>query len=279
MPKSKFIYILSLLALFAASGVRLSAGDEGPPLDIRSFGDDGLVDYGEQDLNLWELFGPPTEHDYIVIDRDTIRFDFKTALRGQPLTEKDYEDVARELGVDVASIKAVVEIETGKTHRGFNPDATPVINFDLTVFRSMATRRRIPLRNYSKTHSVVFQRPDIRRFGTQQRSQHARLAAAMDIDSVAAIEGTFWGMFQIGGFNWKRCGASSPYEFAEMMGRTERDQLELFASFLKSSGLLRHLQQKNWAAFARGYNGPSYAKNGYHTRLAKAYNKYIVNER
>lgn len=276
MPKSKLHCILCLLALFASTGLSVTASEDN--IDIRSYGRHGGVDYGEEDLKLWELFGPPTEHDYIVIDRDTIRFDFKTLLRAQPLTEKDYEEVAAGLGVDVAAIKAVVEIETGRTRRGFNPDATPVINFDLSVFRSMAARRRIALRNYIKTHGIVFQRPDIKRFGSQQRAQHARLSAAMEIDSVTAIESTFWGMFQIGGFNWKRCGTSSPFEFAEMMGRTERDQLELFAAFLRSSGLLRHLQDKNWKAFARGYNGPSYAKNGYHTRLAKAYKKHRVNE-
>lgn len=239
------------------------------------FGTQSANGSDDGNLELWELFGPPTARDYIVVDRDTIRFDFETMLRAQPLTEQDYVDVARELGVEVAAIKAVVEIETGRTRRGFNPDATPVINFDLTVFRSIATRRHIPLGRYSKSHSVVFSRSAS---GTQQRAQHARLSAAMEIDSIAAIEGTFWGMFQIGGFNWKRCGAKSHYDFMERMWRNEREQLELFAEFLRRSGLLKHLQAKNWTAFARGYNGPSYAANSYHTRLARAYKKYSVNK-
>jgi hypothetical protein len=58
------------------------------------------------------------------------------------------------------------------------------------------------------------------------------------------------------------------------MSRSERDQLELFAEFIRSTGLLKHLSNKNWAAFARGYNGPSYASRRYHTRLAQAYAKY-----
>ena len=139
----------------------------------------------------------------------------------------------------------------------------------------MAARRHIPLGRYSKSHSAVFSRSTS---GTQQRAQHARLSAAMEIDSIAAIEGTFWGMFQIGGFNWKRCGAKSHYDFMERMWRNEREQLELFAEFLRRSGLLKHLQAKNWTAFARGYNGPSYAANSYHTRLAKAYKKHSVNK-
>ncbi len=247
------------------------------PLD-RHFAAPAFPDYSaEGDLKLWELFGPPAQTDYIVVGGDTLRFDYSAAVRGQILTESDYDDVARELGVEVAAIKAIVDIETGHIHRGFNPDDSPVINFDLGVFRTMAARRKIPLSNYVKTHPLVFERPDARRFGSQQAAQHQRLLQAMDIDTIAAIQGTFWGMFQIGGFNWKRCGASSPQEFAELMSRNERDQLNLFAEFIRNSGLLPHLASKNWSAFARGYNGPAYASHGYHTRLARAYKKYSVN--
>ena len=38
--------------------------------------------------------------------------------------------------------------------------------------------------------------------------------------------------------------------------------------------MLDALRKKDWAAFARKYNGPSYAKRGYHTRMAKEYAKY-----
>ena len=96
----------------------------------------------------------------------------------------------------------------------------------------------------------------------------------MSIDSISAIEGTFWGMFQIGGFNYDRCGTRSHAEFVELMSRSERDQLELFAEFIRRAGLLPALRAKDWATFARGYNGPSYAARGYHTRLASSYAKH-----
>lgn len=227
-------------------------------------------------LSLGELFGPPESSDFIVVSGDTIRFDFATALRGCPLTEQDYARVARELGVEVASIKAVVEIETGRTRRGFNADKTPIVNFNIKVFTTMTRRHKVKLSDYTKTHPLVFSGLAVSRFGTPQAAEHARLDEAMKIDSVCAIEGTFWGMFQIGGFNWKRCETSSPFEFMELMSRSERDQLDLFAAFLRNSGLLKHLRNKDWAAFARGYNGPTYAKHAYHTRLAAAYRKYSV---
>ena len=190
------------------------------------------------------------------------------------LTDTDFEEVARELDIDPATIHAVVDIEAGRAHSGFNADSTVVINFDLSMFRSMAKRNKVNLSKYTKRYPEVFARPNIRKYGNQQRAQHARLRQAMEIDSLTAIQGTFWGMFQIGGFIWKKCGAKSSADFVERMSRSERDQLELFANFLRSTGLDRHLRSHNWAAFARGYNGPSYARRGYHTRLARAYAKY-----
>lgn len=217
------------------------------------------------------------DREFFVIGNDTVRLRFTEPADGNrrgPLTDRDIEEFAAELGVEVAAIRAVIDIETGRTHQGFWAEGKPVINFDLSVFRQMARRRGINLSRYTSSHSEVFNRPDIRRHGSQQAAVQARLDRAMDIDSVSAIEGTFWGMFQIGGFNWRQCGTSSPAEFVRLMSRSERDQLELFGEFITRSGLLPALKAKNWNAFARGYNGPGYASRGYHTRLARAYNKY-----
>ena len=213
--------------------------------------------------------------DFVVSETgDTIYLYTDPASRSGRLTEQDYLEVAEELGVEVAAIKAVVEIEAGKTHQGFWEEGKPLINFDLTIFRQMAQRNKVNLSRYSRSHSVVFSRPDTRKYGSQQAAQQARLDAAMTIDTLTAMQGTFWGMFQIGGFNWKKCGAASPGEFIRLMSRSERDQLELFAEFIVNSGLLPALKAKNWRTFAKGYNGPSYAARGYHTRLANAYARY-----
>lgn len=190
------------------------------------------------------------------------------------LTDDDYKQAAHELGIDVASIKAVIEIEAGQTHQGFYKPNQPIINFDLTMFKKWAARHGIKLGKYSRSNAVVFARPNAKKYGSYQAAQYERLKSALSIDSIAAIEGTFWGMFQIGGFNWKKCGTESPVDFARRMSTSEKEQLELFVNFLKSNNLVKYLKAKNWAGFALRYNGPSYAKRGYHTRLAKAYSKY-----
>lgn len=190
------------------------------------------------------------------------------------LTEKDYIEVAKELGIEPETMKAVVDIEAGPSHQGFHAPGKPLINFDLTMFRRFAGRNRVNLSQYRKSHAVVFSRANARRYGSYQGGQHARLEAARKIDNRTAIEGTFWGMFQIGGFNWKKCGAESIEDFVEKMSRSERDQLDLFAHFVTTTGLVKHLRAKNWRAFAAGYNGPSYASRAYHSRLASAYAKH-----
>ena len=213
---------------------------------------------------------------FIVINNDTLHTSFlprpEELKHSGPLTAEDFEEIARELDVETAAIRAIVDIETGRTHRGFNDNGKPVINFDLAVFKRNAQKRGINLGKHSKSEAL---KPiNISKYGNQQNAQHARLDAAMAIDPKTAIESTFWGMFQIGGFNWKKCGVESCEEFVELMSRSERDQLELFASFLRNGDMVRYMKDKNWSEFARRYNGPGYRSRGYHTKLAAAYKKY-----
>lgn len=194
------------------------------------------------------------------------------------LTDEDYQEVAQRLGVETAAMKAVVDIEAGASHQGFSAPEKPIINFDRTMFRRFARRKGINLAKYRTSHAEVFSAVNPRRYGSTQAAQHARLRKARSIDERTAVESTFWGMFQIGGFNWKKCGATSIEDFVTKMCRSERDQLELFANFLQNTGLDKYLKAKNWAAFSKGYNGPGYAKRRYHTRMANAYAKHKKRE-
>ncbi len=213
---------------------------------------------------------------FIVIEKDTLHTSFLPRVvachHTGPLRDADFMQIAEELDVEVASIKAVVHIETGRTHRGINPEGFPVINFDPTLFRIYAERRGTDLSAHVK--SIALQPLDVKKHGTPQRAHKARLDAAMEIDRIAAIDATFWGMFQIGGFNWKLVGASSRDEFVNFMGRSEYDQLCFFANYIRNTVLLKYLRAKDWTSFARIYNGPGFAKHNYHTRLQAAYEKF-----
>lgn len=189
-----------------------------------------------------------------------------SANRYKSLTEADYRIVAAELGVETAAIKAVVRIEAGAALEGFWAPGVPVINFDRSIYSRMkpATSRKAPA-------SMTVPAGITNSYGKREWSQ---LIAARKVNEDKANMGTFWGMFQIGGFNYKICGCSDVNEFVERMSYSEFEQLELFAIFIRNTGMLTYLKEKNWAGFARKYNGASYAKRGYHTKMANAYARF-----
>lgn len=205
---------------------------------------------------------------------DSAKIAEEDSLRYKTLTLDDYKAVAEELNIPVAAIRAVVEIEAGTACEGFNADHTPLINFDVSMFRQAARRRNINLNKYKSTHAVVFNPPNRKKYGSQQAAQYARLHSAMSIDTVAALEGVFWGMFQIGGFNWKLCGYDSVQDFVADMAHSERRQLEIFAKFIKAAKFDGYLRNRQWAKFSMRYNGPGYKKHRYDTRMAALYARY-----
>lgn len=208
------------------------------------------------------------------VDSAIVHHDSAQDSRYTRLTEEDYEEVAQMLDVDVAAIKAVVDIETGRRHEGFWAPGKPLINFDLTMYRRFAPRCGVSLTKARKAHPEIFRSPDARRYGSYQAAQQARLDAACDVDTVSAYQSTFWGMFQIGGFNWRKCGCDSVQQFVELMSRSERSQLELFARFIENSGMVDAVRRHNWLQFALKYNGPKAKSRGYHKRLAASYKRH-----
>ena len=182
------------------------------------------------------------------------------------LTDADFALVAAELELEVATIKAVVEIEAGKAMKGFWAPGIPVINFDRSMYlkyRSKAT---------SKKGAVGEKVPEgLKGYALREWTE---LIEARKTNAQGANMGTFWGMFQIGGFNYKLCGCESVDEFVKRNAYSELEQLQIFAVFITNTGMVESLRKKDWRAFARKYNGPSYAKRGYHTKMANAYARY-----
>lgn len=194
------------------------------------------------------------------------------ADRYRKLTDADFRKVADELGVEVAALRAVVEIEAGREQNGFTAPGMPVINFDRSMFLRFLRKAGISTAKYKGNEALGG--INTRKYGGYAKAQMARLEAGRLIDRDIANMATFWGMFQIGGFNWKKCGCESVDDFVEKMCYSEESQLELMGEFMKSTGLVKYLKSHNWRQFAIGYNGPNGLRRGYHTRLARAYAKY-----
>lgn len=192
------------------------------------------------------------------------------AIRYSGLSDEDFRLVAEKLDVEVAAIRAVVLIEAGKQMKGFWAPGVPVVNFD------NATYSRFRKKVKSKGEKGERVPTGLKGYALREWSQ---LVNARKVNVLAANMGTFWGMFQIGGFNYAKCGCESVDEFIRLMSYSELEQLELFAAFIRNGGMLEDLRNKNWAGFARKYNGAGYARRGYHTRMAAAYKRFRALEK
>lgn len=50
--------------------------------------------------------------------------------------------------------------------------------------------------------------------------------------------------------------------------------VQLLTAFIQSNRLDTYLRNKDWAGFAKRYNGPAYTENQYDKKLEKAYHKH-----
>lgn len=182
---------------------------------------------------------------------------------GKVLVEGDYVRAAEALGCDVAAIKAVCQVEAPKG--GFLPDGQVTILFERHKFWQM-TDGRFGVSDISN--------PKEGGYGAAGQHQHDKLARAVALDREAALKSCSWGKFQIMGFNHKAAGHATLQGFMNAMHDSEGAQLDAFVAFIRNDARLHQaLRERNWSEFARRYNGPAYAEHGYHTRLAKAYDR------
>ncbi|MGH8429622.1 MAG: N-acetylmuramidase family protein [Solimonas sp.] len=180
------------------------------------------------------------------------------------LNEADFADAAQALGCEVAAVKAVCAVEAPRG--GFNPDDTPVTLFEGHKFYAFTCgkfRVQAPDLCYPKWTRA--------HYGKSWQAEQERLARACRLDREAALKSASWGKFQIMGFNHGQAGHPVLQAFVNAMYESEGAQLKAFVRFVKTTGLAPALQRRDWAGFARGYNGPAYEANDYHTKLAQAY--------
>lgn len=202
------------------------------------------------------------------------------ALRGvtlpHHLTDADLVKAAELLGVQVAAMRAVNEVES--LGQGMLPDGRPKILFERHVFWKRLEAHGIdPAPIAAQKPMLVSQE----RGGYQGgAAEYTRLAGAMLICEAAAYEACSWGGFQIMGYHWKALGYESLDEFVEAMEESEAEQLGAFVRFIAHDpALLAALKARKWSTFAKLYNGPDYARNLYDAKLAQAYAKYAGAEK
>jgi hypothetical protein len=187
----------------------------------------------------------------------------------QTLTEADFERAAIALNCETCCIKAVAEVEAAG--QGFIADGRPAILYEAHRFHAHTKgahagakdRRGVALSSPSWNRSL---------YGATGAAQHARYEDARALNADAANKACSWGLFQIMGENHKVCGFDTSQAFVDAMWTGGASaHLDAFVGFIKGNKLDGHLRTKNWASFARGYNGPSYAQNNYDKKMANAY--------
>jgi len=184
------------------------------------------------------------------------------------LVASDFTNAARELGCEAAAVRAVAEVESGG-RTGFDAQKRPKILFEIHLFRNNTGHR------YDTSHphlSAPYSSP--RRRESYRKDQWQVIHEAFALDPEAAVKSASWGMFQVLGSNYAMCGWKSVRQFVADMFVSEAQHMRAFLGYCRGAGLIRHLKNKNWAAFARGYNGPDYASNAYDTKMANAYRRY-----
>lgn len=192
------------------------------------------------------------------------------------LIDEDFTQVAELLGCEPAALKAVQQVETGGRGGFFSP-GRPAILFEGHIFWTQLKKRGSNPEDYVKGNENILYPKWEKGHYKGGIGEYDRLEQARKINREAADASASWGMFQIMGFNYAACGEESIESFVRSMCESEFKQLLLTANFIKkNSQMLLALQARDWAVFAKCYNGPAYAQNRYDVKLEAAYQKYSL---
>lgn len=195
-----------------------------------------------------------------------------------PLSASGIQSAMDALGIDAATLWAMLHVETKGC--GYFSSRRPQILFERHIFSKLTGGV------WDATAPDV-SNPQPGGYGPSGDAQYARLGKAFSLNpddpadpSVstptrdAALASASWGLGQVLGANSSMVGFASVQEMVSAMAASEDQQLKAVVNFVLARHLETALQNRDWAAYADGYNGSDYAKNQYDTKLAQAYAFY-----
>lgn len=186
--------------------------------------------------------------------------------QGRPLSGDGMNHICSTLGVSEPEVWAVLTVETHGF--GFLQDRRPQILFERHIFHKLTDGR------YDAGNADISNTTTGGYVGGA--GEYPRLEKAVQLDRAAALQSASWGIGQVMGSNFNVAGFHSVDDMVAGMVKDENAQLLAMANFIKGNHLDRALQHQNWETFARGYNGTTFKKNEYDTRLAAAHAKFKV---
>lgn len=181
-----------------------------------------------------------------------------------PITKDGFLAAANDIGCEVETIMAVARVETSGS--GFDPEGFPK-----TLFEGHWFYRFTKGKFTDSNPTLCYPMKTKQFYGKTWQLEKARLNQAIALDRTSAMLSASWGLFQIMGFNFSKCGYKTVQQFVNDICKSEDSQLLIFTNYIKNSGLADELRDKRWADFARLYNGSEYAQNQYDTKLQAAY--------
>ena len=185
------------------------------------------------------------------------------------ITIQQYQRAATRIGCEPAVIRAVDQVEAPSG--GFNSKGQLVILFEPHIFYKELRKLNIDTTELVKKFPYLISpiwNPKL--YGGASK-QWDKLTQAMTIHKQAAQKSASYGRYQILGQNYKAAGYQSVDSMIADYQLGEDRQLNSFVNYIINNCLDDELRNKDWASFARQYNGPSYWKNRYDTKMKKAY--------
>lgn len=184
------------------------------------------------------------------------------------ITEADILALAKSLGIELATIKAVIAVESSGSW--LQKDGRPIIRFESHIFSDLTNN--LYDKDYPKISSKRYN-PSLNLSSSEK--EYSRFDIAKNLNQTAALKSASYGAFQIMGFNHAIVGFKNVQDFYQAM-HSPKEQLKAFGQFLINNSLVKSLRNKDWKGFAYSYNGSSYHLHNppYDVRLANAYQKY-----
>lgn len=189
---------------------------------------------------------------------------------------QDIKDAADRLDIEPCAVQAVVDVES--SGNGFGSGGCILIQFEGHLFWKHLRKFGVAPEPLRPGNEDILYPSFTTRYVLGQIKEWDQFTRASAIHAEAAMLSTSWGMFQILGQNHKACGFDTVQEFVEAQQRGEKEQLAAFCAFVRSEGMLHYLRLKDWAGFARRYNGPAYAANRYDKKMSAAYSRCITKQ-
>lgn len=185
---------------------------------------------------------------------------------------KEAHAAATLAGIEPAALLAVMEVESGgRLFAVVNRRNEPLIRFEGHYFD-----RRLSGRKQARARKLGLASPTAGAIAnpSTQAGRWALLGKATEIDAKAAYESTSWGIGQVMGAHWLWLGFASVQALVAEARSGAAGQIRLMVRYIDKAGLIGALNAHDWPAFARGYNGPGYARNSYDSKLAAAYARH-----